>query len=87
MIKIQKLNVIKEIDEKSFPEYERMGFSKVDASGKIIKSESRKTMDKIAAFEAALKERDTTIKDLEAIISDRDAKIEELEIAARLNNK
>lgn len=47
-MKIKKLNIVREIDERLFPDYERQGYSKLDASEKPLKTKSEKATDKIA---------------------------------------
>lgn len=78
-MKIQKMNVVKDIPDKAFPEYERMGYSKLDASGKMIKSKSKEASEKMAALESDVAEKNREIdklnKDLDAA-DDRIAKLE-----------
>ena len=80
-MKIQKLNIVKKIDDKAFSHFEKQGYSELDENGKPIKKANKKAETKIAELEAAVTELTTKAEALEKAVAERDAKIAELEKA------
>jgi len=75
ILKIQKLNVVKEITEKELPYYEDKGYRQLDDKGNLVEPHAVSDDVKIGALEAKVKE-------LEAALAASEAKVKELEAAA-----
>ena len=74
LIKVRKLNIVKEVDEKRLKEFEAVGFTRIGENGDIIPAEVIELPD-VAGLEARITE-------LEAAVAEKDTKIAELEKSA-----
>ena len=81
-MKVKKMNVVKEIDEKQLSHYEDMGYSRVDKKGNTVKSGRQNEPDKIAALEKEIAEASAAIGSKNERIAALEKELDELKKAA-----
>jgi len=75
-MKVQKLNVVKEIGEKELPFYKKRGFVQIDDKGNPVEQ-----LEAVSDADARIAELEKTVAEMDAAIAEKDARIAELEKA------